>query len=211
MSVHWNGYNKMAWALRSSLLGAMLMVLAQGKIIAVFQLGLFFAISMFIYYMSKSLPKILVFLIEIATVFNASGWAWGLYDHGWEYYDEVAHFFTPFVITLVIGYRYLNRYAYVKSMPRSHVIITLAAFGIALGGLWEIAEYVGYTLLPGPEQIEIGDTISDMILDTMGAVLASGLSVKYAVRAAAEIKSFKTKMKDRVSTVKLRHNLQAAS
>lgn len=199
-SVHWNGYNKMAWVLRSGMLGSMLMVLAQGKMLGVFQLGIFMAISIFIVmYLSRNLPKLLVFFIELATVLNAGGWVWNLYDDNVSYYyDEIAHFFTPFVIILVIGYRYMNRYKYVKSMPKSHIILTLSAFGIALGGLWEIAEYVGYALLPGPEQIEIGDTISDMALDSAGSVLAAILSEKYAVQAAEEIKALKTRVREKM-------------
>jgi hypothetical protein len=64
----------------------------------------------------------------VAAVLNAAGWVWDLYTTVWGF-DEVAHFYTSFAITLALGYRVFramrdqfrqqNGWRYASSSPAS--------------------------------------------------------------------------------------------
>ena len=60
-----------------------------------------------------------------------------------------------------------------KAKNRSHHLLTITCFGIAIGALWEVAESrVGIVL--STEVIEsLNDTIIDLIMDSLGSVIAA--------------------------------------
>jgi hypothetical protein len=74
-------------------------------------------------------------------------------------------------------------YAYgtVLTGAREHgvlVVLVIAAIGLALGGVWEIAEWFYDHFIAKPEVIlPKTDTIIDMILDTAGALVAGAVRV----------------------------------
>ena len=51
-------------------------------------------------------------------------------------------------------------------------LLTIISFGIAIGALWEIFEWVTATIN------SLDDTIVDLIMDTIGAIAASLLSLR---------------------------------
>jgi uncharacterized membrane protein YjdF len=109
--------------------------------------------------------------VVIAILVNIAGYALNLYDRfGW--FDEVIHTYTSFTITLLLA---LLLYGDVLSgVRRSPLLLVLivASLGIAIGALWEIAEW-GYDQMV-PENAILGktDTMIDLILDSLGALTA---------------------------------------
>lgn len=107
-----------------------------------------------------------------AVLFNASGWVFGFYET-FPPYDEISHFITPTVFTMVLGgiitKIFYNRIA--KRVPFFFYI--LLALGVALGAVWEIGEYIFFTYIQTRYEMTMEDTISDLALDVLGAAIGS--------------------------------------
>jgi hypothetical protein len=56
-------------------------------------------------------------------------------------------------------------------------VLTIASFGIAIGAVWEVAEWLAGKILPSEVIGSLDDTIMDLVMDTVGAGLAALLSV----------------------------------
>ncbi len=105
--------------------------------------------------------------------------------YGWfgevRFYDELLHVTTAMAITWLIG-SYLG--------PSFHGNRRLIAFGLlvsaglALGALWEVAEFIvdhfWSSIIRGD-----ADTISDLIADTLGAVLGAAIACLQHSRSTA--------------------------
>lgn len=116
-------------------------------------------------------------IVAIAIAVNIAGYALNLYNR-FVWFDEVIHTYTSFAITLFLA---LMLYGDVLSGVRRSpllLILTVASLGIAIGALWEIAEW-GYDQLV-PENAILGktDTMIDLILDSVGALAAGIVSMK---------------------------------
>lgn len=88
-------------------------------------------------------------------------------------YDELVHGFTMFAITLALSFL-----AYGSMLPifRQHTLLyllTIASFGIAIGGLWEITEWSAGKILATEVIGSVDDTVIDLIMDTLGSGLAA--------------------------------------
>jgi hypothetical protein len=109
--------------------------------------------------------------VVIAILVNAAGYVLNLYDRfGW--FDEVIHTYTSFTITLLLA---LLLYGDVLSGVRRSpilLVLTVASLGIAIGALWEIAEWVYDQMVPENAILGKTDTIIDLILDSVGALVA---------------------------------------
>lgn len=109
--------------------------------------------------------------VVIAILVNIGGYALNLYDR-FVWFDDVIHTYTSFAITLLLA---LLLYGDVLSGVRRSpllLVLTVASLGIAIGALWEIAEW-GYDQMV-PENAILGktDTMIDLILDSLGALTA---------------------------------------
>ncbi len=107
----------------------------------------------------------------MAVLANAAGWVLNLYEKiGW--YDEALHLYTTFAFTLVLA---LFAYGAVLTGARAHrllLVLAVACIGLALGTLWELAEWA-YDQIVHPNVIKAKtDTIVDLIMDTVGALAA---------------------------------------
>lgn len=114
--------------------------------------------------------------VAVAILANTAGYVWDLYDRWW-WFDEVLHGYTIFAITLLLG---LLLYGFVltgKSGYKLLLILMIASLGIAVGAVWEIAEWFFDQLVTGNVILGKTDTIIDMIVDSLGALLAGILSV----------------------------------
>ena len=114
-------------------------------------------------------------LLAIAVVANIAGYVLNLYQQiAW--FDKALHGYTIFAITLLLG---LLVYGLALTGARDHtllLILMVAAIGVAIGGLWEVAEWA-YDQMAASNVIQGKfDTITDMIVDTVGAV-AAGIGV----------------------------------
>lgn len=110
-------------------------------------------------------------LLLVAVAANAAGYLFNLYPR-FAWFDEVVHAYTTFALTLVIA---LYLYGAVLAGARAHaflLVLVIAALGLALGALWEVAEW-GYDLLARGNVIKgKQDTIIDLVVDTAGALAA---------------------------------------
>jgi len=94
------------------------------------------------------------------------------------FYDKALHFVWAALIGLCI-WKTLVFLSWDKSRP--HVVplamILVATLDFSLGGLWEIMEFSIDRLvtLPQPAQIDLCDTMCDLIANLVGALFAVGL------------------------------------
>lgn len=116
-------------------------------------------------------------LLAIAVVVNIAGYIFNLYQLVW--FDEVIHAYTIFALTLVIA---LYAYGAVLTGVERHtfgLILMIASIGLAIGGLWEVAEWLydmwftqQNTIMAAP------DRLIDLIMDTLGGLAAGWLTVR---------------------------------
>lgn len=110
-----------------------------------------------------------------------------------DWLDVVVHAFlcglTAFVAhRLLVGVGVLPApYAAPLRRPRTGLVVTTSAVGLALGTLWEMGEWYGHTYLDRRIQVGYTDTMGDLMADGLGA-LVTGLVLGwlYARRQRAD-------------------------
>ena len=108
---------------------------------------------------------------------NAAGYALDLYRQFW-WFDRVLHAATVLAVTLWLALFVFGR---IIDGERGHgflVVLLIASVGIALGALWEVAEWGFDRIAPGDVIKGKHDTVIDILMDTAGAVLAGILALK---------------------------------
>ena len=175
-SMNWKGYRIAAWIGQALLVIAIDVVLMQGQWLAATTLAGFLVISYLFVAFERKLPTLFDLIFVIAALINAGGWAWDLYNQPGPY-DEIAHFYTIFAITLAVGFLLYGELMESFATHRVLFVITIASLGIALGALWEVTEWLAD--FATPKQIVSGlvDTITDIILDSGGAIVAAFLNL----------------------------------
>jgi len=122
----------------------------------------------------ERVPALLTFLFSLVGLLNGAGYAWGLFKQPGPF-DEIAHLFTTFVITLTLAYAV---YQSVRVHFREHLIlfiVMVTSFGVSVSVVWEWIEWL-FNFGAGLE-----DTLSDLLLGTIGALLA-GLLAAWVLR-----------------------------
>ena len=114
--------------------------------------------------------------LTVAILVNAAGYILDLYNRFW-WFDDAVHAYTSFTLSLLLA---LLLYGRVLDGARTHsvlFVLAVAVLGGGIGALWEIAEW-GYDQWV-PENAILGktDTIIDLILDTIGSLVAGLLSL----------------------------------
>jgi hypothetical protein len=157
-SINWKGYRFAAW-IGQTLLGiAVLAAAIQGKWQNATALALFLIVSLVFVVKDDKLPTLFDLLFVLAALLNAGGWVWGWFAAPGPY-DELVHGFTIF---------------------RQHTLLyllTITSFGVAIGALWEIAEWSAGKILATDVISSVDDTVIDLIMDTLGAGLAAIISL----------------------------------
>lgn len=178
LSMNWKGYRTAAWVGQALLAIAIAVVAIRGQWVAAASLaGFLFAAFLFVKFEDKlHLPTLFDLLFVIAALINAGGWAWDLYNKPGPY-DEIAHFYTMFAITLAIGFIFYSELMEGFSSHRVLFVLTIASLGIALGALWEVVEWLADFATPKQVVSGLTDTITDIMLDSGGALLAALLNV----------------------------------
>lgn len=95
------------------------------------------------------------------------------------WWDLLIHFICAGGLA-VVAYLLLTRYGAVP-LPGSHPgagIILTTALGLALGVLWEVVEWIGFTFITQQIYVTYEDTISDLIMGGLGA-LVGGCVIAY--------------------------------
>jgi len=175
-STNWKGYRIAAWAGQALLAVAIGMVVIQGQWLAAACLAGFLGAALLFMRFKRKLPSLFDLLFVIAALINAGGWAWNLYNQPGPY-DEIAHFYTMFAITLAAGFLLYGELMEGFSSHRVLLVLIIASLGIALGALWEITEWLADFLTPKQIVSGLTDTITDLMLDSGGALLAALLNL----------------------------------
>lgn len=167
----------LAWVGQALLVVAMAVLLLQGQWLQALTLGGFLFCSYLFVAFDRKLPKLFDLLFVIAALVNAGGWAWDLYNKPGPY-DEIAHFYTMFAITLAAGYMLYSELMSGLSGKRVLFVVIIASLGIALGALWEVVEWLADFVTPKQIVSGLFDTITDIILDSAGAIVAALLNLR---------------------------------
>ncbi len=115
-------------------------------------------------------------IIWVAVLANIAGYVFNLYEQFW-WFDDVLHGYTIFAITLLLG---LLAYGVVLIGHDNHpllLVLMIASIGLAIGGLWEVAEWAYDQTTAANSILGKTDTIIDLIMDSVGALVAGFLSL----------------------------------
>ncbi len=127
-----------------------------------------------------NLPRVYDLAFVVAWCFTGWGEALGLYDT-YAWYDRVVHFCVP-ALTAPVAYLALARVEVLPD-PRQDlhglrrylgIAVVTFALGVAVGGLWEIAEWSSDGLLGSNLSEGNDDTVGDLIADSLGSLLGAG-------------------------------------
>jgi hypothetical protein len=128
------------------------------------------------------LPRLYDLGFTVAIILTGWGEALGLYDL-WKPYDNVVHFIVPMLCSQV-AYIALARIEVLPDMREDFVphqyagIFTITlALGVAIGGIWEILEWLSDGVFGSNLQLSNDDTVGDLISDTLGAASGGALLV----------------------------------
>lgn len=158
-------YTTAAWAGIVLLTVALAVVALRGSWLGALLLTAFLIASITFVLLEDRLPAVFNLLFVIAALLNAAGWVWEFYGRI-PGYDEIAHFFTAFAVTLALGYPVLRTLISAGAGGRqTFFFLVVASFGVTLGAFWEIFEWaVGI-----PEV----NPVVDITMNSLGAITAS--------------------------------------
>ncbi|WP_089809014.1 hypothetical protein [Halogeometricum rufum] len=117
--------------------------------------------------------------VTTAVLLHAVGMV-GLYDGLW-WYDHLTHTLSAMLVAAV-GYasaRAVDKYSEAVYLPPRFMFVFILTFTLALGVVWEVleffarlaADYLGVEAIL--VQYGLADTITDLVFDTVGAVLVA--------------------------------------
>jgi hypothetical protein len=175
-SSNWKGYRTAAWGGLALLSVAIVVMLVQQAWMVALPLAGFASAGFLFIKLEDRLPTLFDLLFVIAALLNAGGWAFRWYNTIGPY-DEIAHGFTTFAITLALGYLVYGRMLIGFHDQRLLFALTIASFGIAIGALWELAEWSADFVFASKIVEDIDDIMDDLIMDSIGAVMAGWMSL----------------------------------
>lgn len=172
----WRGFMVAAWVCVLALAVATAVALVQlnwsGSAILALALVATLAVTL---WGRHAVDPLFVLLFNLALAANAMGYAWQLFTTV-PPYDELVHGFTIFTITLTFGIPIFRSLAPGFEQHRILFVVAVTSFGIAVGALWEVAEYL--LDLAGVSIFNTyPDTILDLVMDSTGALLAALVSL----------------------------------
>jgi hypothetical protein len=175
-NTNWKGYRTVAWAGQGLLIIAIAVTLFRAQWLSAASLTGYLVASFLFVKFERKLPDLFDLIFIVAALINAGGWAWDLYNKPGPY-DEIAHFYTIFAITLATGYMLYNEMMESFFSRRWLFVLTIASLGIALGAVWEVTEWLVDFAVPKQIVSGLTDTITDLILDSAGAIVAALLNL----------------------------------
>jgi hypothetical protein len=175
-NLNWQGYRKIAWGGVAVLAVTLVVVIIQANWLGAAFLAGFLIASVAFIKLEDRLPTLFDLVFVSAALLNAVGCAWDLYNKP-GLYDEVAHFYSIFAITLAVGFALYRELMGSYAGHRALFVVTIASLGIAFGALWEVAEWTADFFVEKQIVSGLFDTITDLILDSAGAILAALLNL----------------------------------
>ncbi|MCC6704681.1 MAG: hypothetical protein IT334_07370 [Thermomicrobiales bacterium] len=123
-----------------------------------------------------------------ATLADTIGTAFGFY-HSWGPYDKVVHFASgaAFAAGTYQALNYLSRRGILEWGALKRAGGSFAASLFVTGFVWETYEYMGDAVFNSGRVQSRGDTVGDLIADTLGAAVAVGLVYQYERRHQREM------------------------
>ena len=91
-------------------------------------------------------------------------------------YDNLVHAVSGFTGSYFFGWILSQRY---KKLKRKQLFLRVAGVGIIIGVIWEIFEYSVITFLPHDFVLGAYDTVTDLMYDTLGALVAGYFAMKF--------------------------------
>ncbi len=134
--------------------------------------------------MNIHLPWFVFFLIALALWFHTAGYIRGYYELYYPYYDKVAHLVSGTAVALLgfLGVIFLDKY-WKMNLSAPFIVGFTIIFGMALGGFWEIYEFLVDTFfggsMAGTMQNGLTDTMLDMMFVLAGSILVAIMGVFY--------------------------------
>jgi hypothetical protein len=128
------------------------------------------------------LPRVYDACFVAALALQATGEALGAYD-AIPWFDNFAHFSLPFFLgpTLYIALARADVVPDPKDRTDARhlagILIVALALGVALGGVWELAEWLSDHTLGSSLQLSNDDTVGDLAADTAGSLSGALLLV----------------------------------
>ena len=116
-------------------------------------------------------------LLAVLVAVNAAGYLYDLYGQFW-WFDRILHACTIFAITLWLALFVFGRTLKGENRYRILNLFLIASVGVALGTLWEVAEWAFDQVAPGDVIKGKYDTLVDILMDTAGALLAGTMALK---------------------------------
>jgi hypothetical protein len=114
----------------------------------------------------------------LLTILQAAAIVFNLYWSYW-WYDFIMHFLAGFTGGLATFWGFFYMGIFWGSIPSKKIVFfATILFVLAAGGLWEIAEFK-YGILDSHESYTI-DVVNDLIMDALGAILATFFSLRKA-------------------------------
>lgn len=113
----------------------------------------------------------ILLLVLMVSIFYSFGSLFNLFDSNLEY-DSFLHFYTGFAVSYIFGDLIKKG---IDSFGKSGFILILAIilFGLTISIYWEIFEVIVENFLPEFITGTIADTLSDLIFDSLGIILAA--------------------------------------
>jgi hypothetical protein len=175
--LNWRGFAMAAWVITAATAVAVIVALAQQRWAGAGMLAVACAAAAgATLWARREVAAVFPLLFALAAGTNAAGYTWDLFKAPGPY-DEIVHGYTIFVITLTFGIPLFRRIAPDFRRHAALFVVAVASFGIAVGALWEVVEWL-LDMIPGLAIVNTYfDTISDIAMDSLGATLAALLSL----------------------------------
>jgi hypothetical protein len=126
----------------------------------------------------RFMPRLFHFLFPITAIVFMLGskYVFNLYETI-EWYDKFVHILATFVITLLLGY--LSQRTSLKAVRSQSAVFVpvIASLGIVVGVMWEVVEWVFEFIVPVAMNAGTNDLITDLIVDSLGAIGAAVVCV----------------------------------
>jgi hypothetical protein len=129
-------------------------------------------------------PWFVFFLIALALWFHTAGYIQGYYVLFYPYYDKIAHLVSGTAVALIgfLGVIFLDKY-WKMNLTIPFIVGFTVIFAMALGGFWEIYEFLVDLFfggsLAGPMQNSLEDTMLDMMFVLAGSVIVAVIGIAY--------------------------------
>ena len=131
-------WRTLAWTGVALQVAALLFVLWSQKWGGAWTIALFLGLSVGFLLMQDRLPGLIDFLVVLAALVNAGGWAWEWY-HSIAWFDEFVHAFTSFAVVAAIAWIAWSRRWITAASGSGVFILQAVVIGFGLGVVCEIS------------------------------------------------------------------------